>query len=190
MLNRDVGPPLPSRPKSPATLSPPRGLAEKCVSLVPLNKGDTVMDNAYGKGAFYDSFPSFVEKQACEVEKGSDFYEVKPNSVDWLVTNPPYSHLTKWLEQSCEVSRRGFGYLFGWANLTAPRIELCNQHGFYLSKIMMMKVQEWFGMSCFIIFDNQAERNIIDIDRDVWISQDEKTLNKYGNRERGSDKRK
>lgn len=188
MLTSKTGHRVSQRKQPNDIIYTPPSLAKICVDHVPLSAGDVVMDNAYGKGAFYDNFPTSVESQKCDISMGTDFYNVSENSVDWLITNPPYSHLTDWLKHSCKVSRRGFAYLFGWSNVTAPRIDLCNKNGFYLSKAVMMKVQNFFGMSCFVVFDNQATENVIEVDRTVWLSQDDNTLSKFGNRERGSDK--
>jgi hypothetical protein len=145
----------------------PEPLAQLCVKQINFIQGDIVLDNAYGEGAFYNNFSENVLKQKCEIQDGSDFYEWK-YPVDWCVTNPPYSHLDKWLEYSCKISRKGFGYIIGWNNLTAKRIEMCNSEGFYLTKILMLKVFKWYGMSAFVVFEKNATKNIIEINRTVW----------------------
>ena len=61
----------------------PRELAKKLFKW--LNPKGTVLDPAYGTGNFY--FKGNSTK---------DFYKIK-KKYDWLVTNPPYSHLDKWL---------------------------------------------------------------------------------------------
>ena len=134
----------------------PRKLAESLFSLVPAEKTDVVMDNAYGTGMFY--FRGL---------KSKDFLNDN-RKVDWYITNPPYSFLDEWLEKSCEA-RKGFAYLFGIHNLTPRRIEACEEKGFYITKIHLCKVFKWFGISAFIIWEKSAGKNKkIDYDRIVW----------------------
>jgi hypothetical protein len=132
----------------------PRKLAE-----VLFNKIDTnncsVLDNAYGTGNFYFKGDYTI-----------DFYSIK-KQYDWLITNPPYSHLDKWLEHSCKIANKGFAYLLGINNLTPRRIEQCEKNGFFITKIYLCKVFKWFGMSAFIIWERNKEP-IIEYDRIVW----------------------
>jgi len=116
----------------------PEGLVKKCISLVPLSVGDLVLDSAFGKGVFYQNYPKFVKKDFCEISMGKNFFEYN-KVVDWIVTNPPYSCLDAWLEKSCGICRKGFGYLFGLHNLTPRRIELCEKNEFFLEKIHLTK---------------------------------------------------
>lgn len=141
-------------------------LARNLIEMVPLEKGDTVLDPALGTGSFYDNFPEYVEKDYCEIEEGKDFFKYDKKA-DWIITNPPYSILDDWFRKSCKISHKGFGYLIGIKNLTAKRIEECNEHDFGLTKLHIFKIYEWFGMSCFILFEKGKE-NIITYDRTVW----------------------
>ncbi len=145
----------------------PEPLAKLCISQIKFDNGCIVLDNASGKGAFVHQFPNNVHSYFCDISFGVDFYDWE-DIVDWCVTNPPYSHLDQWLEHTCEISRQGFGYLIGWNNLTARRIEMCNEKGFFLTKILMLKVFKWFGMSAFVVFERDANKNIIEINRTVW----------------------
>ena len=48
--------------------------------------------------------------------------------------------------KTLEICNKEFGYLIGWNNLTARRIEMCNKKGFYIKSIEMFKVYKWFGI--------------------------------------------
>ena len=61
-----------------------------------------VLDPFRGKGAFYDNFPSFVEKDWCELDEGKDFFSYNER-VDWIISNPPYSIFNEVLEHSFEL---------------------------------------------------------------------------------------
>ena len=131
----------------------PRELASKLFNLV--SPRGSVLDNAYGAGNFF-----------FRGDFSTDFYSVK-KKYDWLITNPPYSNLDKWLEHSCKISRKGFAYLLGINNLTAKRIEACEKEGFYITKIHLCKVFKWFGMSAFVVWEKD-KKGIINYDRKVW----------------------
>lgn len=144
----------------------PIALAIELIKLVPLTQNDIVLDPCLGKGAFYNNFPSYVEKKYCEIDLGIDFFTYN-EKVDWCISNPPYSLIDKWFAKSCKICRKGFGYLIGLDNYTAKRMEDCNTSKFYLTKLHMFKVYKWFGMSCFVLFEKNKE-NIITYNRIVW----------------------
>ena len=141
----------------------PESLAKMLINYTPINKNDTVFESAYGKGNFYSQFP-----KNNKTGYSTDFFN-ESNKWDWIITNPPYSKLDDWFKHTIKLSNKGFGLLIGWNNLTAKRIEICNKEKFGLSKIIMFKVFKWFGMSCYCVFEKD-KKNIIDIERTVWYS--------------------
>lgn len=140
----------------------PRELAKILVPKVPLKVGDTVIDPSPGEGAFYDAFPSFVFK----TQILGDFFEFN-HDYDWLITNPPYSKLDRWLEHSFDVADIGVAYLLGLHNITPRRLELANKYGFGLSAMHLCKVFHWFGISAFCIWQ-KGKPDIVAYDRIVW----------------------
>ena len=150
----------------------PLDLAKELIEIFPFGEGDLVLDPCYGKGVFYENYPSYVRKEFCEIDLDIDFFKFN-SKVDWCVSNPPYSLLDKWLKKTCEISNKGFGYLVGLHNITAKRMELCNKYGFGLTKLHLFKVYKWFGMSCFSIFEKDKD-NIISYNRSVW--REDKTI--------------
>ena len=141
-------------------ITPPE-LAKKLIKLIPLKKLDIVLDPAKGTGSFYNNFPKDTINQAAD-----DFFGFTKKQ-HWLITNPPYSKLDKWLEHSCKISIKGFAYLFGLHNLTPRRIEMCEKLGFGITKIHLCKVFKWFGISAFIIWEKD-KKGIINYNRKVW----------------------
>ena len=139
----------------------PELLSHYLVGQVETRGGDTVLDAAYGGGSFYKNYPRYIVKKQTK-----DFYSWKEN-VDWIITNPPYSDLEKWLEHSCVVCKKGFAYLLGINNLTPRRIKICEDAGFGITSIHLCKVFKWFGISAFIIWEKNA-KGIIKYDRVVW----------------------
>ena len=150
----------------------PKPLARKCMSLFTFRDAQpriTVLDPCKGVGAFYNFFPNTVKKLWCEIEEGKDFYKFN-DIVDWCISNPPYSHLDKFLEHTTHITRIGFGYLIGVLNLTAVRIQFLNERGFYLSTLMLINnVRGWFGRHCFVVFDTLRNKNDAEIILDLEI---------------------
>jgi len=134
-------------------------LAKKLITLVPFNNNDLILSAAYGTGNFYKHFP--VNRVYT-----TDFFNWH-TPVDWIIDNPPYSMLDKWLDHSALVSQKGFAYLLGLHNLTPKRIEHLEAKGFYIKQIFLCKVFKWYGISAFIVWEKHST-GIINYDRIVW----------------------
>ena len=145
----------------------PGKLVKELIKLVPIEKSDIICDNAYGQGVFFNNFPPVYIKQSCDKKKDFLKWHIKQS---WFITNPPYSFLDKWLEQSCKYAIKGFAYLFGIHNLTPRRIEMCENKGFYITHIHFCKVFKWFGISSFIIWQKLDKKPKVKLtyDRVVW----------------------
>ncbi len=139
----------------------PPALAQQLVSLVEIADGDVLLDAAIGTGAFFGCYPSATTNLWTD-----DFHNFT-RQVDWIVTNPPYSDIDRWLEHSCQLCRKGFAYLLGIDNLTPRRIEFCEEGGFGISTVHLCKVFRWYGISAFVIWQRGAA-GILDYDRTVW----------------------
>ena len=55
-----------------------------------------------GDGAFWNHLPN--GSAWCEIKDGRDFFEFK-DDVDWIITNPPFSILTKVFEHAFTISQ-------------------------------------------------------------------------------------
>lgn len=133
----------------------PSDLAEKCISLVPFDKEDLVLDGFRGKGAFYNKYPNIVKKDWCEIDEDKDFFTYE-REVDWLVSNPPYSKIQKVIEHSVKICRKGIALLIGVVNLSPKRIKLLEDNGFRISKVHICNVSGWFSNSVFFV----SQKNI------------------------------
>ena len=79
----------------------PLPIAKKIIDTFPLY--GKVLDAFKGAGAFYNQYPNSVKKEWCEIDEGKDFFDYT-ETVDWIITNPPYSIFDKVLEHSFEVA--------------------------------------------------------------------------------------
>ena len=151
-------------------ITPPH-LALKCINWHDYNTTEnlTWFDGCRNSGSFYNQYPVENDSKGyAEILENLDFFDTPPNSYDIGATNPPFSILNDWISHSCKVFRKEFGLLMGVCNLTAKRIETCNKAGFYLKKMNFFKVFSWFGMSCYVVFSNEIDKNIVGFDRKVW----------------------
>jgi hypothetical protein len=133
-----------------------------------IRDGDVIYDAFYGKGAYYNAFPSVFKNstfQFSEIEMGKDFFEFN-ESIDAIVSNPPYSMIDKVLEKSVALDPHTISYLIGFHNLTTKRIEYMNQQGYGLVVLHLTKVMKWYGMSVICIFCKGGS-NCISFDRKV-----------------------
>jgi hypothetical protein len=139
----------------------PIELVSDLLAITPLSSGDTVLESAFGSGNFFNNFPAFTVNSY-----STDFFN-EFGMYDWIVTNPPYSKLNDWFEHTCKHSIKGFALLIGMNNLTTKRLELVESYGFGLTKVVMFKVYQWFGMSAYCIFERN-KKSIIDYKRKIY----------------------
>lgn len=59
------------------------------------------LDPCRGESAFFDELPE--PKLWCEISEGVDFFEFH-EKVDWIISNPPYSLFSRWLDHSLKVA--------------------------------------------------------------------------------------
>jgi hypothetical protein len=115
-------------------------------------------------GSYYSQFPN--NKKWCEILEDKDFFEFD-ECINIICCNPPYSILDKWIEHCIKLNPRVISFLIGVGNLTARRIEMFNKNNYGITKLKMLKVYKWYGMSYIVVFEKN-KNNIIDIDRTVF----------------------
>jgi hypothetical protein len=145
----------------------PRELAKQQIDMIETNDGDVWLDPCRNSadGSYYSQFPN-GDHEWCEVIENKSFFDFnKP--VDIICQNPPYSILNDWIKKNIELNPRVISMLIGINNLTARRIEMLENAGYGLTKMKMMKVFKWYGMSCIVQFEKDKD-SIIQFDRKVW----------------------
>ena len=130
----------------------PSEVVDDCMKLIDIKESDILLDPFYGAGAFYSKFPDINTKLWCEIEKGVDFFDYH-RKVDWIISNPPFSKLTKVLNHCADICHKGFGLIMLSMHLNPKRITDLSNRGFCLTKMHLFKVKEWFGFTCcFLVF--------------------------------------
>lgn len=118
----------------------PLDVAAKCIALIPCVPNELWLDPFKGEGAFYNQYPHVAEKEWDEIREGRDFFAREVASVDWIVTNPPYSEFDKTLQKSCAVCRKGFAYVVELNKLRPRRIAMCTAKGFRVVSIYVFEI--------------------------------------------------
>ena len=145
--------------------STPRALVKDMINAMNdyWKSGDSALDPCAGDKRFYNEFPDFLTKDYCELDEGKDVYQYD-KQVDWIVGNPPFSKLRKRWVQSFKVAKKGIFYI---QPLTTP----CNRplvessdkgwfydNGFYVEKIWLTTVKEWFGFPVLLMLVLKGQR--------------------------------
>jgi hypothetical protein len=139
----------------------PSILAEDLVKRINFDGAKVALDPCSGKGAFYRAFPKWIAREECEIEynKGN-FYDWNIN-VCWIVSNPPFDNLTKWIEHTCKYADLGFAYLLPTYAITHNRLKMIESWGFYCDEMTLIEnPKEWnlgFPMA-FYIFKKDGAR--------------------------------
>lgn len=95
-----------------------------------------VLEPCAGEGAFLKVLPKDTEW--CEIEKGRNFFEYK-QKVDWIVTNPPFSKLRKFLIHSMEISQNVV-FLINLPGLfTVAIMKAIYVHKFGIKEILLLR---------------------------------------------------
>jgi hypothetical protein len=111
--------------------------------------GDLVYDPFYGNGAYYNLYDEFFpkcRKEFTEIEMGKDFfaYVGKP---DIIVSNPPFSIMTKVVQRLLELRPKCISLLMGGLNMTHARMRMMDEAGYALVSQRVESVRHWFGRS-------------------------------------------
>lgn len=96
----------------PRAFCPPSNTPDKDVVMTPewlaidiishFRPQGVILDPCKGEGAFYNNFDTDL-KEWCEISEGIDFFSYS-KKVNWIITNPPWSKMQKFLVHSMEIS--------------------------------------------------------------------------------------
>lgn len=93
-----------------------------------------------GSGNFFKYMPN---ADWCEIKEGRDFFEYD-KKVEWIITNPPYSLLRKFLQKSMEVSDN-IVFLCPWNHLTfTARLRDMRECGFGIKEVTLIHYPDNF----------------------------------------------
>ena len=85
--------------KSNDVIMTPESLAK--LLIYHFNPQGKILEPCKGTGSFLKNLPK--DTQWCEITEGRDFFDFN-EKVDWVITNPPWSKIRKFLQHSMELS--------------------------------------------------------------------------------------
>ena len=102
-----------------------------------------VLDPARGQGAFYDRFPTHLERDWCEITEGRDFLDWR-EPVDWVMTNPPWSRLRDFSRHAMRIAP-SIVWLAPLTNLTTrARLRDLDEAGFGIAELVLIDTpKDW-----------------------------------------------
>lgn len=100
-----------------------------------------ILEPCRGDGGFYNNFPG--TKLWCEITEGRDFFDFK-DKVDWIITNPPYSKMRKFLEHSMDVSDNVCFLITINHIWTKARLRAMRERSFGIKEILMVQEPDNF----------------------------------------------
>lgn len=129
----------------------------------------TILDPCKGEGNFiqaYETYNLIVQLQGmegikwawCEILENKDFFEFNEKT-DWIITNPPYSKMRKFIQHSMEVSDN-IVFLTTINHLwLKARMRDIKESGFGVKEILLFDTpkefpQTGFQMGCFYLQKN------------------------------------
>lgn len=133
----------------------PEKLVKDIIKNINILDNDILYDPFYGSGIFFNNFPKNNTKYFSEIKMNNDFFYFN-NKVDWIISNPPFSKLTKVFEHTCKIVQKGFGYILLSTAITSKRLKILKDNNFYITKINYFNIPKWFGFPCIYL---QCEKN-------------------------------
>jgi hypothetical protein len=131
----------------------------------------TLLEPCKGDGNFiqaYENYNLMIQLEGkegikwawCEITEGKDFFDFK-EKVDWIITNPPWSQVRKFLQHGLEISNN-ICFLITINHLwTKARLRDIKNAGFGIKEICMIETPDNFPQLGFQIGMIHLQRNYI-----------------------------
>jgi len=137
--------------------------------LVPyVQQGWKILEPCRGQGAYYNEFAKVFPHCTydwCEIDEGRDFLEYSiGNTVDVIITNPPFSIFDKFIERMISLNPRYISIVCNMYSVTPCRLRKFNDAGFFVLNYHLTRINRWFGISVILTLTREIDRNIVEFD--------------------------
>lgn len=150
----------------------PPELAKKLMTLIPLEEGDVVCEPFRGEGAFFNAIPDGHPRVWAEIQMGKDYKEIA-EEYDWVITNPPFqleesnkriNGFWMTLDYFTQRAKKGVAFLFNkkcLEALTPRRLQILEQRGWSVQKIVVCSVKKWAGRYYFLVLTKNSPTSFL-----------------------------
>ena len=133
----------------------PLDVVKFMINLCNIQPGQKVLDCSAGDMRFFNNYPNYCIKDWCEITEGKNFFQYN-QKVDWIISNPPYSILTDWIEHTVKICD-AFCFILNFHNLTDKRLRFLQEQNFYVTKMHILRVDWWYGLQCIIVVEKNKQ---------------------------------
>ena len=87
----------------------------------------------------------------CEIDEGIDFFDYQKENVNWIITNPPYSKIKKFLLKSYEIKTKNIVYVVPINHILGLKARLndMKKYGYSIKEIILIDTPKEFPQSGF-----------------------------------------
>lgn len=102
---------------------------------------DSAFEPCRGDGAFCKAFEQLgLDYDYSEIDEGKDFFCVKEVTQEWVITNPPFSLISKFLEKCYQLDVKNIVFLCTvnafWMN---GKLETMKKYGYSIKEIQIVE---------------------------------------------------
>ena len=144
------------RPTANDVLFTPLPVALKLIEMTNIQRNEKVLDPCREEGVIYNNLPSTCDKDWAEFTEGRDFFEYN-NPVDTIISNPPFSIYTKWIQHCIALNPTKIAFVMGCLNLTTIRLKLLEDNGYFMTKMRIVNVKGWFSNTYLVLFEKNGK---------------------------------
>lgn len=111
------------------------------LAIVEHYKPSSAFEPCKGDGAFCRAFDAIgIDYDYSEIDMGLDFFKVQSIKQDWIITNPPFSLISKFLEKSYQIGVENIVFLCTvnafWMN---GKLETMKKYGYSIKEIQIVE---------------------------------------------------
>lgn len=107
-----------------------------------------ILEPCKGTGNFSNLLPNC---EWCEIDENKDFFDYNNQNVDWIITNPPYSIVKKFLLKSYEIKAKNIVYVIPINHILGLKARLndMKKYGYSMREIILIDTPKEFPQSGF-----------------------------------------
>lgn len=113
------------------------------------NPTGKILEPSCGEGIFLKYLPK--ETDWCEIDKGKDFFEYNTENIDWIITNPPFSKIRKFLLHSYKLKVKNIVFLCPLNHIMGlkARFNDMKDNNYKIKEIVLINTPKEFPQSGF-----------------------------------------